>query len=175
MKEPVDHPVHRQRRWPVFLVLSLLAVSFFLHALKFRRAREVDLARERHATLLRERPIAATKARRARFYQQRYFLSYPTMVSFAAADLVRRVDGIVPPLQLLAVQVDPDLHDLGFEFTVGAAAAGKRVARRQFAAFLERLANLPGVFATAPAPSPAAAGESGMRVFVVRGRAEFQP
>jgi hypothetical protein len=175
MNEPADRPASRNRRWPVFFLLVPAAVSVFLHATKFLRSRECAQLSRKYQRLPVEKPIASTKARRALHYQIGYFLAYPAAASYAAADLVRRMDDIAPPLQLLAVQVDPGLHDLSFELTVGIAHAGPRSARRQFAAFLQRLGSVPGVFQAEPSPVPPARGESGLRVFVASGRAELQP
>ena len=89
--------------------------------------------------------------------------------SYAAADLIRRLDGIAAPLRLLSVRVDPGLHDMSFELAVGADA----VVRREFDAFLERLANATAVFEVTSAPVPAPG--RGSRLFAVRGRVELQP
>jgi hypothetical protein len=161
-------------RWPFFFLLTLAAVSLLLHAVKWRRQLEVQGLRDQWAALAAAWPAEAAKAKRARFYQIRYFLGYPMAVSYAVADLVRRVDAMAPPLRLLAVQVEPGLHDLGFELRVGVEAVGPRAARRKLESFMERLGNLSRISEAGHAPAPRGAGENGLRVFVVKGRADLQ-
>jgi hypothetical protein len=175
MDEANERPGRRSRRWPLYLLLILAAVSLLLHATQYLRGKEIAERQRQYSELVRARPIAATKARRARFYQLRFFLAFPMAVSYASADFVRRVEAVAPPLRLLAVQVDPGLHDLGFELTVEAAGIGPRTARRQLAAFLERLRTAPSVtLADLPGLGPTARGR-GARVFTVKGRVELQP
>ncbi len=169
MNEPDDRPLRRPRRRPLLLFLLLAVISLLLHAVRFSRAREAAEMKRSYLALVREQPIAATKARRARFYQLRYFLGYPMDASYAAADLVRRLDGIAAPLRLVSVRIDPGLHDMNFELAVGADA----VARRELDAFLGRLADATAAFDVTSSPAPAPGSES--RLFVVRGRVELQP
>ena len=169
MNGPDDRPLPRQRRRWLLLLLLPAVVSLLLHAVRFSRAREAAEMKRSCLALVREQPIAATKARRARFHQLSYFLGYPMTVSHAAADLVRRIDGITTPLRLFSVRIDPGLHDMNFELAVGADAA----AQREVDAFLERLANATAVFDLTSSPTPASGG--GPRLFVVRGRVELQP
>lgn len=168
----------RRRRLPIWLLvflLALAAVSVLLHVEKSRRWRKHMKSQERYIELVRARPIEKTKAQRARFYQIQYFLGYPMAASFAAADLILRVDAITAPLRLLAVQVDPGMHDLGFELTIEVAGVGPREVRRRLAVFLERLRRIPNVtLADFSGPGPTARG-GGVRVFTVNGRAEMQP
>ena len=175
MAEQTNLPILRRRRWPFFFLLALAAVSLLLHATKYLRGKEIAERQRQYSELVRSRPIAATKAKRARFYQIQYFLGYPMAVSYAAADFVRCVEAVAPPLRLLAVQVDPGLHDLGFELTIEVAGVGPRAARRRLAVFLERLRNVPRItLADLSGPGSAARGR-GARVFTVSGRAELQP
>lgn len=158
-------PDRRRRRWLLGLVVSLLAVSALLHAARAVRGRDARRAREQYAALVAARPIAAARERRGRYYQVRYFLSYPTAVSHAAADLARRLQAAAAPLQLQSLQVDPGLHGLDFTAAVRAPGGNRRVTRRRFAAFLDRVANIPGVYDAEPGPAAAPAG--------VRGRLEL--
>lgn len=175
MTEQADRPARRRFRWPFFFLLALAAVSLLLHAARYRRGEEIVKLQHQHAALVRARPIAETKARRARFYQTTYFLGYPMAASYAAADLVRRVNAVAAPLRLLAVQVDPALQDLGFELTVEVAGLRPREARRRLSGFLERLRRVPTITsADLSGPGPTARG-GGVRVFTVSGRAELQP
>ncbi len=177
MTEQTD-PHARRRRLPVWLFVFLLvlaAVSLLLHAARFQRGKEIAKLQRGYAVLVQARPIEETKARRARFYEIQYYLGYPMSMSFTIADLIRRIDGIVRPLRLLAVEVNPALHELGFKITVGVEAVFHKGDRRKLGAFLKRLANVPGVFDIASSPAPAATGKDGMRVFIVSGRAELQP
>jgi hypothetical protein len=186
MSEQASPPVSRRRRWsprgdrglkarwPFIFLIALASISLLMHAVKWGRQLEVQGLFDQWAVLASARPAEAAKAKRARFYQARYFLGYPMAVSYAAADLVRRVGAISSPLRLLTVQVEPGLHDLGFELRVGVEAAGPRAARRKLESFMERLGNLPRISEAGHAPAPRAAEESGLRVFVVNGRADLQ-
>jgi hypothetical protein len=170
----MNRPVRSRRRWPYFFLLALAAVSLLLHVTRYRRGREISGLRRQYAGLVRSRPVEETKARRARFYRLQYFLGYPTAVSYAAANLVRRIDSITAPLRLLAVQVDPGVNDLGFGLTLEVAGVGPREVRRRLAFFLKRLRNVPNVtLADLSGPGPTARG-GGVRVFTVNGRAEIQ-
>ena len=173
MDEANERPGRRRRRWPYYFLLTLAAVSLLLHATKYFRGKEIVDRQRQYSELVRTRPIAATKARRTRFYETRYFLGYSTSVSFVVADLARRIADLAPPLRLRALQVDPGLQDLGFVLTVEIAGGGPRKARRRLADFLERLRTIPGV-TSADLPDPTARGR-GVRVFTVHGRAELQP
>ncbi len=169
MAEQGEHPSRGRRRWPIYLLLSLVAVSVLLHTALSRRAKEIRRTRERYAALVRERPVEETKARRAHFYEVRFFLAYPQSVSFAAADFIRRVERVITPARLLAVQVDPDLHDLRFELTVGIEAASVEAARGEGAAFIDKLRMLPGIIEASCTPQERR-GE--WHVFAFNGRAE---
>jgi len=175
MAEQANSTGRRRRRWPFFVFLALAAVSLLLHATKVLRDKEISGRQKQYAELVRTRPVAATKARRARFYQIRYFLGYPMAVSYAAADLVRRVGAIAAPLRLLSVQIDPGLQDMGFELTVELAGVRPRELRRRLTFFLERLRRVPNIVsADFSGPGPTSRG-GGVRVFTVSGRAEIQP
>jgi hypothetical protein len=176
-EQHADNTISR-RSWPVWplgFFMVLAAVSLLVHAAKYRRGNEIVKLQHQYAALVQARPIAETKARRARFYQIQYFLGYPMAASYAAADLVRRVNAIAAPLRLLAVQIDPALQDLGFELTVEVAGVRPREVRRRLAVFLERLRHVPNVTAAdLSGPGPTVRG-GGVRVFTVNGRAELQP
>ncbi|HUU04510.1 MAG TPA: hypothetical protein VMZ49_01405 [Patescibacteria group bacterium] len=174
MTEQADRHPRRRRRWPFLFLLALAVVSLLLHAAKLRRQGEVQGLCDQEAMMAVTRPVEKTKAQRARFYQIRYFLGYSMAASHATADLVRRVNAIVAPLRLLAVQIDPGVRDLGFELAVE-VAGGSREVRRRLAVFLERLRNIHNVtLADLSRPGPTARG-GGVRVFTVKGRAELQP
>lgn len=175
MAEQASHPVGPRRRWPVIFLIVLALISLLLHAARYFRGREIARLQQRYAELVRTKPIAATKARRTRFYQTRYFLGYAMSVSFAVADLARHIADRVPPLRLRSLQIDAGLQDLGFELTVEIAGAGPRKARRRLADLLERLRVIPSVTsADLPGPGPSVRG-GGARIFTVNGRAELQP
>lgn len=158
------------RRWPVIFLSLLAAVSVFLHVARAVRRHDIRRLRGEYAALLEARPIEAIKTRRARFYQTRFFLAYPAAVSHDAADLIRRIGLIAPPLRLLNVQVEAGLHDLGFELTVGVAAAPHDAAQRNFTVFFARMGALPGI---AEISYSDGGRQEGLRLFVVRGRVEF--
>jgi hypothetical protein len=174
MIEASERPAGR-RRWPFFFLLALAAVSLLLHAAKLLRQGEVQGLCDQEALMAVARPVEKIKAQRARFYQIQYFLGYPMAVSYAAADFVRCVEAVVPPLRLLAVQVDPGLHDLGFALTIEVAGVDPMAARRRLAVFLERLRHVPRItLADLSGPGSTARGR-GARIFIVSGRAELQP
>jgi len=187
MTEQTDRPArnrHRwsprgdrglKARWPFFFLLGLAAVSLLLHAAKYRRGNEIVKLQHQYAALVQAKPIAETKARRARFYQIRYFLGYPMAASHAAADLVRRVDAVTTPLRLLSVQVDPSLQDLGFELTVEVSGGRPREVRRRLDAFLGRLRLVPNITSADLSGTGPTSRGGGVRVFTVGGRAEIQP
>ena len=171
-KQPADRSL--KARWPFFFLVALAAVSLLLHAVRYRRGMKIAERQRQYSDLMRARPIAETKARRARYYQARYLIGYPMAASFAAADLVRRVGACAPPLRLLSVQVDPGLQELGFELAVEVSGGRPREVRRRLDAFLGRLRLVPNIMAVdLSAPAPTARG-GGVRVFTVNGRAEFQ-
>jgi hypothetical protein len=175
MVEPMNSPVRRRRRWPYFFLLVLAAVSLLLHAAKLSRQGEVHGLCDQEAMLRVTRPVEETKARRAHFYQIRHFLGYPMAASHAAADLVRHVGAVTPPLQLRSVQIDPGVNDLGFELTVEISGASSSEVRRRLGAFLEGLRDVPGItMADLSGQVPTARG-GGVRVFTVNGHAEIQP
>lgn len=173
MEERAIGTDRRRRRWPIFFLLVLAAVSLLLHATKFSRGKGISERQRQYAELVRTRPIAATKARRTRFYETRYFLGYPMSVSYAVADLLRRFDRLAGTLPLLDIQVEPGLHGLKFDLTVKVAAASAPAARRKFTVFFSRLRELPGVIqASFSGPAGAKAGD-GAYVFAVSGEAEW--
>lgn len=175
MAEQGHRPDRRRRRWPLYFFLALATVSLLLHATEFLRRREVAGLARSHAAQMRERPIAASKERRARYYMGRFFLGYPRAASFAAADLVRRLEAAARPLRFLSIQVRPGLHDLAFELEVEVSGGRPREVRRRLDALLGRLRLIPAVAAAdLPGPGPTARG-GGVRVYAVSGRAELQP
>ena len=173
MTEHAERPGGRRHLWPVILLLLLAAVSALLHVEKLRRGREIRKLQAHYDALVRARPIVATKARRARFYETRLYLGYPAAVSYAVADLLRRLDRVSGPLRLLDIQVDPGLHDLKFDLTVKAEASTRQAARRKFAVFFAELNDLPGIVQASFSMPEGAGAHDGSPVFVVSGQAEW--
>ncbi|MFH2107385.1 MAG: hypothetical protein ABII93_01840 [Chrysiogenia bacterium] len=176
MTDQAQHPAGCRRKslWPLAFFLSLAVVSLLLHAVKFRRGKDVLRLQEQYTTLVRIQPIEETKAQRVRFYETRFYLSYPMAVSYTSADLLRRIDGIVSPLRLLDSEVDPGLHDLAFKLSVGIAAAVPEAAQRRFAIFFEKLGNISGVTQVSYSPRTRRGPGSLSYVFDVSGRAEWR-
>lgn len=175
MAEQGHRPQRRRSRWPLVFLLALAMVSLLLHAAERLRRSQVAGLAGRLAAQVRERPIAATKERRARFYMGRFFLGYPRAASYAAADLARRLAAAARPLRLLSIQVRPGLHDLAFELEVEVSGGRPREVRRRLDALLGRLRLIPTLTAAdLPGPGPAARG-GGVRVYAVSGWAELQP
>jgi hypothetical protein len=172
MAEQTKSPLRRRRRWPFFL-LAVAMVSLLLHASQYFRGREIAARQHQYAELVRAKPIAATKARRTRFYETRYFLGYSMSVSNAVADLLRRFDRLSGTLRLLDIHAESGLHGLKFALTVKVAAASAPAARRKFEVFYSGLRELPGVIqASFIGPDGAAAGD-GSYLFAVSGQAEW--
>jgi hypothetical protein len=176
MAEQKDHVAGRDRRfpWGVLWLLVPALLSLLLHVEKNRRDLEVRRAKEKFAAMVSVRPIDRVKAERTRFYETQYYMGYPTSVSYAVADLVRRVDGIARPLRLLGVQVDAGLQELKFKLTVGIAADAPEAALRKFGVFFRGVRDLPGVTQVSYSVPGQARRGGGLHVFSVRGQAEWQ-
>ena len=177
MDEANERPGRRRRRWPFYLLLTLAAVSLLLHATQYLRGKEIA---ERQRTVLRSwcapgrsrRPRRGAPASISAVIFSAFPRLFPTPLPISSAAST----AVAPPLRLLAVQVDPGLHDLGFELTVAAAGSRPRTARRAASPFfLNELRDVPGVtLADLSGPGPTARGRSA-RVFTVNGQAELQP
>jgi hypothetical protein len=174
MIEASERPAGRRRLplWPLALLLAATAVSFLLHAEASRRREQIRKAEQSHALLILARPVAATRALRSRYYQARFFLGYPATVSYAAADLMRRLDRVCKPGQVLGLQIDPGMHECPFHLTVGVAAGPGNAALRQFIALYRGLQDLPGLADLSFTEEAAPAGGR-TSVFAVDGRMEL--
>jgi hypothetical protein len=161
-----------RRRWPVILFAALAAVSLLLHAAKLRRQGEVQGLCDQEAMIAVARSVEKTKAYRARFYQARLCLAYPTTASYDATDLVRRFERAARPMRLVSVQVDPSLRGLGFEVTVAVDAKGARGARRKFAAFFVRVQSWPEIAQTSF--DHRGRNAAGQHLFTLSGQADLQ-
>jgi hypothetical protein len=158
--------------WPLALLLAAAAVSFFLHAEASRRREQIRKAEESHALLVLARPVAATRALRSRYYQARFFLGYPASVSYAAADLMRRLVRVCEPGRVLNLQLDPGMHECPFHLTVGVDAGPGDAALRRFIVLYRDLQDIPGL-ADLSFTEEAASGGGRTRVFAVDGRLEL--
>jgi hypothetical protein len=176
MTEQTDPSARKRRRFPRWALWLLVPVllSLLLHVEKSRRDLEVRRAEEKFTAKVNARPIDTVKAERTRFYETQYYLGYPTSVSHAVADLVRRVDGMIRPLRLLGVQVDAGLQELTFKLTVGVAAADRQAAQRAFVVFFKELRDLPGITQASYSVPGRAGREEGLHLFSVKGQAEWQ-
>jgi hypothetical protein len=174
MIEASERPAGRRRLpvWPLALLLVAAAVSFLLHAETSRRREDIRKAKEHHALLVLARPVAATRALRSRYYQARFFLGYPASVSYAAADLMRRLDRVCKPGQVLGLQLDPGMHECLIHFTVGVDAGPGDAALRQFIILYRDLQDLPGL-ADLSFTEEAASEGGRRRVFAIDGRVEL--
>jgi hypothetical protein len=124
--------------WPLVFFLFLAAVSLLLHFEKSRCQERVHTARQRFDLATRAAPVATVKVQRARFYEIRYYLGYPSATSYAVADFVRRLCGIVQaPLQVSDLKIVTGWQNLNFELSAAAAADTTEAARRIFADFLQ--------------------------------------
>jgi hypothetical protein len=168
-----DPPVSRRSRpvWPPVLFLVLVVVSALLHVEKHRRGHAVQKAKADVVAMVSARPIDKVKAERTRFYETQFFLGYPTSVSYAVADFVRRCNVMARPLRLLDVLVDAGLQDFRFRLTVGVEAAGPEAAWRKFAVFFREFRELPGI---TQASYSVPRRDDGLHVFSVSGQAEWQ-
>lgn len=174
MTEKGDRPNRRLRRWPFVLLAVLTAVSLLLHAVKWRRLVEVQGLFDQWATLTAARPIEGIKVQRARFYEIQYYLSYSTAISYAVADLARRLYGVFRPMQGLRLQIDPGMRDLRFELTIGIDAddGRRRDALRKFSGLYEKLRNFPDISDLSFTKKALVKGER-LYVFTVTGLAEL--
>jgi len=174
MIEASERPALRRRlpAWTLALLLVPAAVSLLLHGEASRRREEIRKAKEHHALLVLNRPVAATRALRSRYYQARFFLGYPAAVSYAAADLMRRLDRVLRPGQVLGLQLDPGMHECPFHFTVGIDAGPGDAAGRRFAVLFRRLQDLPNLSDLSFKEEAAPAGGR-RRVFAIDGRVEL--
>ncbi|HEX7503046.1 MAG TPA: hypothetical protein VF451_06470 [Acidobacteriota bacterium] len=163
-------------RIPRLLLLLLLPamLSLLLHVEKNRRGQELRQAGNKFATLVGARPIDKIKAERTRFYEFQYYQGYPLSASYAIADLIRRCDGMAPPLRLLGVSVSAGLQDFKFKLSVGVAAAGPEAARQKFAFFFQELRDLPGVTQASYSGAGGPGRPDGLHVFLISGQAEWQ-
>jgi hypothetical protein len=172
--EVSERPARRRRLpvWPLALLLAGAAVSFLLHGEASRRREEIRKAKEHHALLVLARPVAATRALRSRYYQARFFLGYPASVSYAAADLMRRLDRACKPHQVLGLRLDPGLHECPFHLTVGVDAGPGDAALRKFIVLFRGMQDIPGI-ADLSFSEEAASGGGRRRVYAVDGRLEL--
>jgi len=171
----------RRLRHGVFMafLLILASVSLLLHMARTGRQEKMQAAKTRYAALDRAYPIDRVKAQRSRFYQRLYYLGHPSKISYAAADLVRRLCGTVDePLQVLDLNVIPGWQKLDFELTLAAAAGTESAARAVFMDFYRSMANrldispvaFSGPMKPARTPGRVAAGF----VFTVSGQMELE-
>lgn len=176
MAEQTDPSARKRRRFPWWVMWLLLPaiLTLLLHFEKNRRDQELRREKKKFAAIVSARPIDKVKAERTRFYETQYYLGYPTSVSYAVADLVRRVDGIARPLRLLGVQVDSGLQELKFKLTIGVAADTPEAALRKFVVFFRGVRDLQGVTQVSYSAPGQARRRGGMHVFSVRGQVEWQ-
>ena len=168
-------PARRRRPppWLLALLLVLAALSVLLRVEASRRGKDIQKLRTEYASLVQARPIAETKARRARFYMTRYFRGYPWLVSHNAADFIRRLGGIFRPRQILDLQIDPGMHDFRFQLTVGIGGGDAGAALWRFAGLYETLRGFPDITQLSFAEKgPAYSGPG--NIFVISGRADLQ-
>ncbi|MBN2398830.1 MAG: hypothetical protein JXI33_00655 [Candidatus Aminicenantes bacterium] len=171
-----DNHSQTRRRWPLwpfFFFIVLVAVSLLLHVEKKQRRQEIRQTNDRFTAMVNARPLDQIKAQRARFYEIQFYLAYPSSISYATADLILRLHGIIRPLRLLELQVEPGLHDLKFELRVGVTAAAPEQARRQFAVFFEKLRNLSGVTQASFSVADRAGSGEDMHAFAIIGQVEW--
>jgi hypothetical protein len=176
MEEQKERAAGRNGRFSRLFLLLLVPVvlSLLLHVEKSRRRGKILKAESQLVAMVSAHPIDKVKAERARFYETQYYLGYPSSISYAMANLIRRLDGVVRPLRLLDVQVDPELRDLKFKLTVGVAAAGPEAARRRFAVFFEKLQAFPEIIQASFYGNDLIDAGSRLYVFSISGQVEWQ-
>jgi hypothetical protein len=178
-KEALAGPSRSRHGVFIAFLLVLAAVSLLLHMARTGRLGKTQTAKTRYAAIGRAFPIERVKAQRSRFYQSQYYLGYPFKISYAAADLVRRLYGIVgKPVRVLAVHVVPGWQKLNFELTLAVAVDKESTARTVFMDFYHAMANRLGISPAAfsgpekPARAPGR-GAAGF-VFTVTGQVELE-
>lgn len=165
-----------RRVWPVFFFLILAVVSLLLHMEKSHRQKEVVEAKQQFSAMVDARPVEKVKAQRVRFYKIQYYLGYPSIVSYAVADFVRRLSATIPPRQVRDLQIDPASQDFSFRLTVSVFAVGPEAARLAVSGFCEEIRNFPEVTQIALAkidPLPPTGGGNRVYFFSISGQAEM--
>jgi hypothetical protein len=131
--------VRYKRSWPLLpliLFLILAAASALLHFEKSRCQKQMLKARQQFNLTARAAPIEAVKVQRGWFYKSSYYLGYAWRNSYAVADFVRRLSGIVrPPLRVLDLKIVPGWQNSRFELAVELAADKREQARELFTDF----------------------------------------
>ena len=138
-----------RRSWPLLpfiFFLIMAAVSTLLHFEKNRCQKRILTARQQFNLTARAAPVEEVKVQRGRFYKTSYYLGYAWRNSYAVADFVRRLSGIVrAPLRLFGLKIVPGWQNFKFELAVTVAAGGLEQARRAFAGFYQLLQNFAAI------------------------------
>lgn len=156
-----------RRSWPLLplvFFLILVAVSALLHFEKFRCQKRMLTARDKFNLTTRAAPVEEVKAQRGRFYKTQYYLGYPSATSYAIADFVRSLSGIVQaPLRVLDLKIVPGYQNFRFELAVAVAAGGMEKARRvlaDFSQFLRDFAEINQMAFSEPTPPAQTPGQA---------------
>lgn len=170
------------RSWPLLPIaffLILAAASALLHFEKSRCQKRMLTARQQFNLTARAAPIEEAKALRGRFYETSYFLGYAWRSSYAAADFVRRLRGIVrTPLRVSELKIIPAWQNFRFELAVAVAADKLEQARVIFSDFYQGMQGFSEISQMAfsePGPPALTPGQAAKAfVFTMSGQAEME-
>ena len=171
-----------RRSWPLLplvFFLILAAVSALLHFEKSRCQKRMLTTRQQFNLTARAAPVEEVKAQRGRFYKISYYLGYAWRNSYAAADFVRRLSGIVrTPLLVSDLKIVPGWQNFRFELVVAVAADERERARGVFTDFyqgMQDFADISQMAFSEPTPPALTPGQAANRfVFTISGQVEME-
>jgi len=171
-----------RRSWPllplIFFII-LAAVSALLHFEKSRCQKRMLTARQQFNLTARAAPVEKAKAQRGWFYKINYYLGYAWRNSYAAADFVHRLSGIVRmPLQIFDLKIVPGWQNFRFELALAVAADKREQAHRVFTGFYQVMQDFTDISQMAfsePTPPDLTPGQAANGfVFIISGQVETE-
>lgn len=170
-----------RRSWPLLplvFFLILAAVSALLHFEKFRCQKRMLTARNKFNLTTRATPVEEVKAQRGRFYENSYYLGYAWRNSYAVADFVRSLSGIVrAPLRVSDLKIVPGWQNFRFELALAVAADKEEQAREVFTSFyqdMQDFADISQMVFSEPTPPDLTPGQAANGfVFTISGQVEI--
>jgi hypothetical protein len=179
-QKAVEIRPRRFRPWlPLILFLILAVPSALFHFEKNRWHERALSAGQQLKLAAGAAPIADAKRLRSRFYETSYYFGHAWKSSFAVADLVRRLSGIVrKPLQAIDLKVVPGWQDLKFELSLVITADKEMAARGIFAEFypdMQDLIEASQMTFSEPMPAVLSPGRAAVGyVFTISGQVETE-
>jgi len=171
-----------RRSWPLLplvFFLILAAASALLHFEKSRYQKRMLTARQQFNLTTRATPVEEVKTQRGRFYKTSYYLGYAWRNSYAMADFVRRLSGIVrAPLRVFDLKIVPGWQNFRFELALAVAADKREQALGVFTGFYQGMQDFTDVsqmVISEPTPSALTPGQGVNRfVFTISGQVEME-